>query len=168
MVDLIPHSFRPDRTINIELLAGFQQLQGHLPRLGILLRVVRVRYGWEQQVWANGDISIRKHLLRFLPSKLNVLFHIAPQRRADEHQLGAGLFPFRHPFPEHGQILPDGLPEGIVIRSRGMIGIPVHISAVIPQVSQYAAAEVRIAGFCFHELFQYTAAERNCQLPERK
>ena len=50
MVDLIPHSFRPNGPINIELLAGFQQLQGHLPRLGILLWVVRVRYGWEQQV----------------------------------------------------------------------------------------------------------------------
>ena len=123
MVDLIPHSFRPNRPINIELLAGFQQLQGHLTRLGILLRVVWVRYGWEQQVWANGDISIRKHLPCLLPCEFNIGFHITPQRRADEHQLGAGLFPFRRPFPEHGQVLPDGLPEDIVIRSRGMIGI---------------------------------------------
>ena len=130
MMDLIPHPLRPDRPINIELLAGTQKLQGHLPRLCILLRVVRVRYGWEQRVWANGDISIRKHLLCFLPSKLDVLFYIAPQRRTDEHQLGAGLLPFRCPLPKHGQVLPNGLAERVVIRGVGMISIPVHISAV--------------------------------------
>ena len=78
MVDLIPHSFRPNRPINIKLLTGFQQPQRHLPCLDILLRVVRVRYGRKQQVRTDGDISIREYLLRLLPCEFNIGFHITP------------------------------------------------------------------------------------------
>ena len=57
----------------------------------------------------DGDIPLRKHLLRFLPRKLYIVCHIAPQRSTDIDQLGAAPFQLRRALPECGQILTDGI-----------------------------------------------------------
>ena len=48
MVDLVPHPLRPYGAVDVELLAGLQQPQGHLPDFGVPLRVLWVRDGREQ------------------------------------------------------------------------------------------------------------------------
>ena len=95
---------------------------------------------------ADGNIAVCEHLLCLLTGEFNVLFDIALQRRTDKHQLRAVLRPFRRSLPKHGQILPNGLTQRVVIRNAGMIDIPVYIAMIIPQVGHDAAAEVRVAG----------------------
>ena len=143
---MLPHVICPDGSVDIELLAGLQKPQGHLLDFFVLFRVFWVRDGRKQQMRTDGDIAVCEHLLGLLPGKFNVLFHIAPQRSTDKHQLRAVLRPFRRSLPKHGQILPNGLTQRVVIRSAGMIDIPVYIAMIIPQVGHDAAAEVRVAG----------------------
>ena len=93
-----------------------------------------------------GDIPIRKHLQRLLTGKLDVLFYIALQRRTDIYQLGANQTPFWYTFPECGQVLPNGLPEYVIIRGIWMVGVPVYLSIIAPQVRYDSTTEVWIAG----------------------
>ena len=74
---------------------------------------------------ADGDITICKHLQRLLPGKFDVLFYIALQRRTDIYQFGANQTPFRYTFPECGQVLPNSLPEYVIIRGIWMVDVPV-------------------------------------------
>ena len=96
------------------------------------------------------DIPLRKHLLRFLPRKLHIVCHIAPQRSTDIDQLGTALVPLRCALLECGQILTDGILQSGIVRGSGVIGVPLHFSVVIPQVGNDAAAEV---GIVRHLLF---------------
>lgn len=90
-IDLLPHSICPDRTVHIHLLAGFQQAQSHRPGFLIPGRVSGICDRREQQVRTDRDISLRKHLLRFLPRKLHIVCHIAPQRSTDISSLGVSV-----------------------------------------------------------------------------
>ncbi len=103
VADLRPHSLRPLRPVDIDLLTGLHQPQAHFPCRLILLGILRVSDRREHEMGADRDVARLEHLLGFLAGELDVLFHVTPKRGADVHQLGAVLGVLLLPVPEHIQ-----------------------------------------------------------------
>ena len=133
-VNMLPHVICPDGSVDIELLAGLQKPQGHLLDFLSCSGCFGSVMGGNSRCGQMGISPSANTSWAFCRANSMFFFHIAPQRSTDKHQLRAVLRPFRRSLPKHGQILPNGLTQRVVIRSAGMIDIPVYIAMIIPQV----------------------------------